>query len=247
MSPLLIAGICAVMVGTSFLSGVFGMAGGMVLIGVLLTVLPVQTAMALHAVTQIASNLWRAMLWWRHVRWRPVAAYLVGCGIALAVWTIWLFVPSKPLALLFLGVTPFLARLIPEGRRLTPHRFLHGVTIGVTCMSLLLLTGVAGPLLDQYFLGGTLERRQIIATKSTCQIFGHGVKLLYFGALIDKVGTVDPTLAGLAIASAMLGTLLSKKVLEAMSDTTYRRWAGHIITAVSGFYVVQGGWLLATG
>ena len=75
----------------------------------------------------------------------------------------------------------------------------------------------------------------------------HGIKLLYFGALIDNVGTVDPTLAGLAIASAMLGTLLSKKVLEAMSDTQYRRWAGHIITAVSGFYVLQGSWLLATG
>ena len=176
MSPLLILGICTVMVGTSFLSGVFGMAGGMVLIGVLLTVLPVPTAMALHAVTQIASNGWRALLWWRHVRWRIVAAYVAGCAAALAVWSVWLFVPSRPLALLFLGVTPFLARLIPEGRRLTPDRFAHGTAIGVTCMSLLLLTGVAGPLLDQFFLGGSLERRQIIATKGMCQIFGHGIK-----------------------------------------------------------------------
>ena len=247
MSPLLILGICTVMVGTSFLSGVFGMAGGMVLIGVLLTVLPVPTAMALHAVTQIASNGWRALLWWRHVRWRIVAAYIAGCAAALAVWSVWLFVPSKPLALLFLGITPFLARLIPEGRRLTPDRFAHGTTIGVTCMSLLLLTGVAGPLLDQFFLGGTLERRQIIATKGMCQIFGHATKLLYFGVLIDQVGTVDPLVACLAIASAVLGTMLSKKVLEAMSDSTYRRWAGHIITVISGFYVLQGSWLLATG
>lgn len=247
MSPLLIAGICTVMVGTSFLSGIFGMAGGMVLVGVLLAVLPLPAAMALHAVTQIASNAWRALLWWRHVRWRVVAAYIAGCMIMLAVWSAWLFVPSKPLALLFLGVTPFLARLVPEGRRLTPDRFGHGVAIGGTCMSLLLLTGVAGPLLDQFFLSGNLERRQIIATKGMCQIFGHTTKLLYFGVLIDQVGTVDPTLAGLAVASAMLGTLLSKKVLEAMSDTTYRRWAGHLITAVSGFYVVQGSWLLATG
>jgi len=247
MSPLLILGLSAVMVATSLLSGIFGMAGGMVLVGVLLAVLPLPTAMALHAVTQIASNGWRALLWWRHVRWRIVAAYIAGCTIALAVWSAWLFVPSKPLALLFLGVTPFLARLVPEGRRLTPDRFGHGMAIGGTCMSLLLLTGVAGPLLDQFFLGGSLERRQIIATKGMCQIFGHATKLLYFGALVDQVGTVDPTLAGFAVASAMLGTLLSKKVLEAMSDTTYRRWAGHIITAVSGFYVVQGSWLLATG
>jgi len=247
MSPLLIAGICAVMVGTSFLSGIFGMAGGMILVGVLLMVLPVQEAMALHAVTQMASNGWRAVLWWRHVRWRVVAAYLAGCAVALAVWSVWLFVPSKPLALLFLGVTPFLARLVPEGRRLRPDRPLHGVAMGGTCMSLLLLTGVAGPLLDQFFLGGSLERRQIIATKGMCQIFGHGIKLLYFGVLIDQVGTVDPLVAGLAIASAVLGTMLSKKVLEAMSDSTYRRWAGHIITVISGFYVLQGSWLLATG
>jgi len=44
----------------------------------------------------------------------------------------------------------------------------------------------------------------------------------------------------------MLGTLLSKKVLEAMSDTQYRRWAGHLITAVSGFYVLQGSYLMVT-
>lgn len=247
MSPLLILGLCSVMVATSFLSGIFGMAGGMILVGVLLAVLPVPAAMALHAVTQMASNGWRALLWWRHVRWRVVAAYVTGCGLALAVWSVWLFVPSKPLALLFLGVTPFLARLVPEARRPTPDRFGHGAAIGGTCMSLLLLTGVAGPLLDQFFLAGSLERRQIIATKGMCQIVGHGIKLLYFGVLVDQVGTVDPTLAGLAVASAMLGTLLSKKVLEAMSDSQYRRWAGHLITVVSGFYVMQGSWLLATG
>ena len=35
MSPLLISLLCLAMVGTAFLSGIFGMAGGMILIGVL--------------------------------------------------------------------------------------------------------------------------------------------------------------------------------------------------------------------
>ena len=52
MSPLLISTLCLAMVGTSFLSGIFGMAGGMILVGILLAILPVPEAMMLHGVTQ---------------------------------------------------------------------------------------------------------------------------------------------------------------------------------------------------
>jgi len=83
MTAPLIAVLLLVMVATSFLSGIFGMAGGMILIGVLLALLPLPAAMVLHAVTQMASNGWRAILWWRYIRWRPASAYVVGCAIVL--------------------------------------------------------------------------------------------------------------------------------------------------------------------
>lgn len=250
MTPLLIAVVAAVMVGTSFLSGIFGMAGGMVLVGVLLAILPVPTAMALHAITQMASNGWRALIWRRHVRWRIVLAYMIGCAIAVAVWSLWLYVPSKALALLGLGALPLATRFAPAHLRARPERFSHGVGQGVLSMMLMLLTGVAGPQLDQFFLGGRdrdggLDRREIIATKGICQLFGHTLKLLYFGALIDNAATVDPMLAGIAITASMIGTGLSKKVLEAMSDAQYRKWADRIILGVSVYYVAYGGYLLA--
>ena len=72
MTPLLIAALGLLMVATAFLSGLFGMAGGLILIGVLLTILPLPSAMVLHAITQMASNGWRAFLWRAHIRWRPV-------------------------------------------------------------------------------------------------------------------------------------------------------------------------------
>jgi uncharacterized membrane protein YfcA len=103
------------MVATAFLSGLFGMAGGLILIGVLLTILPLPSAMVLHAITQMASNGWRAFLWREHIRWRPVSIYLIGCAVALAAWSITRYVPDKPVALLLLGVTPFMARLMPPG------------------------------------------------------------------------------------------------------------------------------------
>ena len=55
------------MVATAFLSGIFGMAGGLILMGVLLALMPVPAAMMLHGVTQLASNGWRAFLWRDHI------------------------------------------------------------------------------------------------------------------------------------------------------------------------------------
>ena len=65
--------------------------------------MPVPEAMMLHGVTQMASNGWRGLLWFRHVRWRAVGAYVVGCAVALLLWSFTRYVPSKPVALLLLG------------------------------------------------------------------------------------------------------------------------------------------------
>jgi uncharacterized membrane protein YfcA len=228
------------MVATSFLSGIFGMAGGLILIGVLLVLLPVQTAMVLHAVTQIASNGWRGLLWRKHVRWAPVAAYVFGCVLALSAWSLFRYVPSTPVALIFLGVTPFLVKLFPSGWQPNPESHAQGIVYGTVCMTLMLLTGVAGPLIDSFFLGGKLDRREIVATKAVCQIFGHAAKLIYFGAVIDQAASVDPVVAGLAIVASMIGTSLAAKVLLAMTDRQYRSWANRIITAIAGYYVAHG-------
>ena len=120
MTPLMISALGLLMVATAFLSGLFGMAGGLILIGVLLTLMPLPSAMVLHAITQMASNGWRAFLWRSHIRWRPVAIYLIGCALALGAWSITRYVPDKPIALLLLGVTPFMARLMPASISRTP-------------------------------------------------------------------------------------------------------------------------------
>jgi len=244
MIPLFILALCVVMVGTSFLSGIFGMAGGMILVGILLAIMPVPDAMVLHGVTQMASNGWRALLWMKHVRWRAVLAYVVGCSLALGVWSLARYVPSTPVALLLLGCAPFIVRVVPADLRPNPESMGQGALYGSLCMALILLTGVAGPLIDTYFLGGKLDRREIVATKAMCQIFGHAAKLVYFGGVIDQAASLDPVLAAAAILSSMAGTSLAARVLRAMTDTQFRVWATRIITAISGYYVAHGAILL---
>ena len=245
VTPLLTVILGAVMVATAFLSGLFGMAGGLILAGVLLALLPLPAAMALHAVTQIASNLWRGLLWWRYVRWAAASPYIAGSLAGLAAWSLVRYVPGKPTAVLMLGVTPFLVRVLPTRLKPDPERLVQGLLYGSASMTLLLLTGVSGPLVDTFFLGGRLDRREIVATKAVCQVCGHGAKLAYFGAIIDGSAAIDPLLGVVAVGASVLGTSLARRLLEAMTDVQFRSWANRLITTVACYYLLQGAWLLA--
>lgn len=244
MSIALTAALAVCMLATSFLSGIFGMAGGMILIGVLFLLMPVPEAMALHAVTQMAANGWRALLWWRYIRPRSAIGYLAGCLVALVLWSLFSYVPDKAVAMLLLGAMPFGVRALPARFKPDAARIDHGLLYGGICMSTMLLTGVVGPLIDTFFLGGKLDRREIVATKAFCQVAGHLAKLVYFTAFAAQAA-VDGTLMAVAIACSVVGTTAARRFLEAMSDKQFRTWTWHIVTAVSGFYVLQGFYLLA--
>jgi uncharacterized membrane protein YfcA len=235
------------MVATATLSGVFGMAGGMVLVGLLLVLLPLPEAMALHAVTQVSSNGWRAAFGLRAVRPRIVAAHALGCAAALGLWWLVQYVPEKGVALLALGLSPFSLALLPARIRPDPERPAHMVATGAASMSLMLLTGVAGPLLDRVFLGGRLDRHAIIATKALCQVVGHALKLAWFGALLADPAALDGIAAAGAVLASLLGTALSRPLLRAMSEASYRLWAGRIVTGIALAYLAQGSWLLLRG
>lgn len=244
MTPLMIAALGILMVATAFLSGIFGMAGGLILIGVLLTILPLPSAMVLHAVTQMASNGWRALLWRAHIRWRPVMIYMFGALLALGAWSITRYVPDKPIALLLLGITPFMARMTPKNIKPNPDSIAQGSFYGFICMGLMLMTGVSGPLMDTFFLGGNFNRKEVVATKAACQVASHFVKLVYFGGIVDQAASLDPVLAVVAVAASMLGTTLARRLLEAMSDAQFRTWANRLITAIACYYIAYGSWLL---
>src|SRR5262249_8102219 len=150
---------------------------------------------------------------------------------------LWQYVPSKPVALLALGATPFLVRLLPASLSPNPDSAPQTILYGVLCTSLMLLTGVSGPLFDSFFLGGTLDRREIVATTSGCQLFGHAMKLAYFTALVDQGASVDPIVAAFAIGASMIGTTLARPVLEMLTDTQYRVWATRIVTTIACYYL----------
>jgi uncharacterized membrane protein YfcA len=242
------AAILIAVLATSFISGILGMAGGMILMGVLLALLPLPTAMMLHGITQMASNGWRAWLWRRYVDWRVFRGYAYGALLALALFAAVHLVVSKTLALIMLGLTPFLVMALPPRLALNVDQRGHPLGCGVICSSLQLLAGVSGPLLDVFFVRSKLDRRGVVATKAMSQTLSHLIKMLYFGAVVANAEpAVSLQFALACVALALAGTTLSRKVLEGMDDTSFRKWTRWTVMSMGLFYLASGAWMLLTG
>ena len=95
MSVSALALIGVTIVVSSFISGVFGMAGGMVLLGVLLVYFDVATGMVLFSILQITANGWRALHWRRFVLWPIFYWYVAGSILAFVVMRSIAYVPDK--------------------------------------------------------------------------------------------------------------------------------------------------------
>ena len=169
MSPLTLLGFGLTILVTSFLSGVFGMAGGLILLGLLLVYFDVPTAMVMLSIVQFAANGWRAVLWWRFVIWRIFAFYVVGAVVAFLLMRLIAFIPDKAVVYLTLGLMPFAVEILPE--RMRPNIEWRGVPFitGVLTTVIQVLAGVGGLFLDIFFQKRMLDRKTSSATKAVVQ------------------------------------------------------------------------------
>src|SRR3954471_11317721 len=117
MAPSVLALIGATIVFSSFLSGVFGMAGGMVLLGVLLNYFDVSTGMIFFSIIKLFANGWRVVQWRQYVLWPIFGWYLLGAVISFSFLFSMAFVPNKALVYLSLGLMFFVVEALPVAMR----------------------------------------------------------------------------------------------------------------------------------
>ncbi|WP_296596825.1 sulfite exporter TauE/SafE family protein [Phenylobacterium sp.] len=232
---------------TATLSGVFGMAGGLVLMGALALVLPVQGAFVTHGILQLVANGWRSILHRKYVRWDIVGWYALASLVAGLVVAFLSFTPSKPLLFLLLGLVPGLTWLPQKWINLDASRPPQAFLSGLSVTGLNLTAGVAGPLLDIFFVRTELTRHAIVATKAATQVFAHLAKILVYGAPLvagSRVGMPPAWVFILAIPLSMAGTAVGGLILNRMSDVNFKRWTRWIVTGVGATYLVQAAQLM---
>jgi uncharacterized membrane protein YfcA len=228
---------------SSFISGVFGIAGGMILLGALLVFFDVSTAMVLFSLLSATGNIWRVLSWRRYINWRIWLQYTLGALIAFAALRFVAFLPSKALVYLLLGLMPWVVELLP--RHWHPNITWRGVPVftGVATTAIQLMAGNGGMFLDVFFQKSEIDRRTTVATKAICQTVGNLMRLFYFGTLTGIEGTIPLWFFLPAALLAIGGTMLAPLVLERMTDHSFRRWTRKLIFLVSSVYLVRAAWL----
>jgi uncharacterized membrane protein YfcA len=219
---------------TATLSAILGMGGGILLLAAMFSFLDHAEAIPTHAVVQIFSNGTRILVFVRNVVWSALARFAIGVlpGGALGVFLLWkLGEPgeSEPYLKMLVGAYILVATYLPKpakGRR--SHSERDFTIMGFVAGTAALTVGAVGPLIAPLFARHEYAKERLIATKATCQMLTHVVKIPAFVFVLgDRIDV--PKLAALALAMSIAvipGTLLGKRVLRhvsvSMFTTMYR-------------------------
>lgn len=239
------AAVAVAAFASAFVSGIFGMVGGQILLAVLLFYLSVPAAMTLFSAMMFVNGSWRAWFWRQHIDWPITGRYVIGSILAWLMMLVIAFVPSKPVVYLGIGLLPFIGDLLPKDWK--PDITKRGMSYfcGFLVMVLQIGVGAGGNVLDMFFQHSPMNRHAIVATKAITQLFAQIVRFSYFGALIGSYDEIAPYwfFAGLVILSAA-GTSAGGGVLNWLSDSNFRKGTRYIIWVLSAIYVGRGLWLL---
>ena len=249
MTPAVIAVVLAATLVTAAISGVFGMAGGLLLMGVLAAFTPVATAMVMHGFIQIISNFSRAALWRKHISWSLVGRYALGIGGALLLIAAIPWRPTQPQVFLMLGATAMLVWIPKAWVEINVSKPWQAELCGFLVQTLNTISGVAGPLLDLFFVKTLLTRQTVVATKAATQVMAHAVKIGFWGwplmQMLNSSRAAEAHVPPLWVFAAVIplslfGTWAGGRVLDRMTDVSFRQWTKWIVTATGAVYLIRG-------
>lgn len=207
---------------TSALSGVAGLGGGTILIGVIyaLGLAPVE-AIPLFAAVQLVSNLTRTAAYIEHVEWRAAGWFLLACVPATVVLAP--FAAQMNVHVVQLILAGLIAvSLLPSGQAQPLPPRVAFVTAGAVNGTLGMFLGATGLFVGRLFLRPEWPKQRVVATLALTQVFGHGLRVLAYGLVGFSVFAKPQVLLPFA-GSVVVGTLLGKRLNGRLSEGAFRR------------------------
>nr|WP_314262590.1 TSUP family transporter [uncultured Devosia sp.] len=225
---------------TSMLSGIFGMAGGLILLGILLLLLPVGTAIAVQGAIQLIANGSRAFMSRAYIDWKVLSIMTAGLLTVGAILFIVRYTPDLATVCITIGLLPILLWIPQSWLALDASKPHHAFICGFLGGGVNLGVGVAGPTIDMFFIRTPMDRRAIIATKAAAQVVNHTAKIIFYWQSTAVLTGFEWGWVAVAAPFAILGTSAGHWVLQRLTDANFKSWTRLLVTAVGIYYLLRG-------
>ena len=199
---------------TSTVTGVVGIGGGMMLIAILPSFLPLNALIPVHGLTQMSSNLSRAVFGYKDVQYEVIPKFLLGSAIGIGIFAGILNVISLEYVPLFIGAYILLS-LWSEKFNEKIKRYESYFLAGFFQTGLSMVVGATGPLTMTLLLKDYGDKNKVVATGAALMSITHILKVfvfMYFGfVFFDYIGVIVAMIIG-AVAGSWTGTQLRDKI-----------------------------------
>jgi uncharacterized membrane protein YfcA len=202
--------------GTSTLTAITGIGGGMMLIAIMPGFLPAAAIVPVHGIVQLFSNSSRAFFGLRFLRWEFVLGFISGSiigGLIAAGITREINLEYTPLIIAtYILFTVWGPKL--EFKKPVKGEF---VLIGAAQTGLSMMVGATGPLGQAALLRKGLQRDALVVTAALMMTFTHLIKIVLFTLLGFSFISYWQIIIGMSVAvvaGALLGTHIRYKIPE---------------------------------
>lgn len=224
-----------ILVGTSFLTSMMtaslGAGGGVMMLGVMAQLVPVQAIIPVHGLVQLGSNSGRALMSVRHIDFPMIFKWLP--GIILGGGIGFFFLVSLPPNVMYFSIAGFILFLcwgpkLPSAIVGRKGLFL----ISLVSSFVGLFVGASGPLVGAFIKQIYQARMTLIATFALIMSLQHLMKMFVFGQTgFDIVPWLIPVIA--MILAGMAGTWVGLRISANLNDKTYHKVFNVILTLLA--------------
>ncbi len=221
MNLLVIISLTIISAFTSAISALTGMGGGIILLSLMTFFLPIKVIVPIHGLVQLVSNTYRCFLLRKSIKTEILYPFLIGLpfGAIIAIQIIDSFQSEK---LILFAIATMITYVVFKPKKMPelkiPNKFfiINGIIVG----ALGPIIGAVGPLMAPFFIRSDFKKEEIVATKSSTQIFGHLIKIPTFLYLdfsyLDYLNLFIPM-----IIMTFLGTYLGVQLLKKLNEKIF--------------------------
>lgn len=224
-----------ILAGTSFLTSMMtaslGAGGGVMMLGVMAQLVPVQAIIPVHGLVQLGSNSGRALMSVRHIDFSMILKWLP--GIILGGGIGFFFLVSVSPKVMYFSIAGFILFMcwgpkLPSGATSGKGLFLMSLISSFVG----LFVGASGPLVGAFLKQIYDARLTLIATFAFTMSLQHLMKMFVFGQTgFDITPWLIPVMT--MILAGMAGTWVGLRISTNLNDKTYHKVFNIILTLLA--------------